>query len=58
MDGSEVIPLAYYDVQSAVYSNNANFYTDDSATTSAIGTDNFIDAIQFVARSVYERTCG
>ena len=49
VDGSEVIPLAYYDVQSAVYSNNANFYTDDSATTSAIGTDNFIDAIQFVA---------
>lgn len=49
VDNEAVIPLAYYDVQSAVYSNNANFYTDDSATTSAINTDNFIDAIQYVA---------
>lgn len=49
VDNEKVIPLAYYDVQSAVYSNNANFYTDDSATKSAINTDNFIDAIQYVA---------
>ncbi len=49
VDKDTVIPLAYYDVQAAVYSNNADFYTDDSATTSAINSDNFIDAIQFVA---------
>ncbi len=42
-------PITYYDCQCAVYSNNANFYTNDSATTSAITDQNFIDAIQFVA---------
>jgi len=49
VDGQKLTPITYYDVQSAVYSNNANFYTDDSATTSAITDPNFIDAIQFVA---------
>lgn len=49
VDGEKLTPITYYDVQSAVYSNNANFYTDDSATTSAIKNKNFVDAIQFVA---------
>lgn len=37
-----------YDMQSAVYSNNANYFTDDTAATQAIDTDNFVGAIQFV----------
>lgn len=49
VDETKITPITHYEVGSAVYSNNANFYTDDSATTSAINTDNFIDAIQFVA---------
>lgn len=49
VDGKTITPLSHYEVSAAVYSNNANFYTDDSATTSAITDQNFIDAIQFVA---------
>ncbi len=49
VDETKLVPITHYEVGAAVYSNNANFYTDDSATTSAINTDNFIDAIQFVA---------
>lgn len=49
VDNVAITPITHYEVGAAVYSNNANFYTDDSATTSAINTDNFIDAIQFVA---------
>lgn len=37
-----------YDLQSIVYSNNANFFTDDTATTSAITSDNFVGAIEFI----------
>lgn len=49
VDGVSIVPLTHYEASAAVYSNNANYYTDDSATTSAITSDNFIDAIQFVA---------
>lgn len=49
VDGVKIVPLTHYEASAAVYSNNANYYTDDSAKTSAINTDNFIDAIQFVA---------
>ena len=37
-----------YDMQSAVYSNNANYFTDDTASTQAIDSENFIGAMQFV----------
>lgn len=37
-----------YDLESAVFSNNANFFTDDTGRTAAIDTDNFIGAIQFM----------
>ncbi len=37
-----------YDLQSAVYSNNANFFTDDTAATQAIDSENFIGAMQFM----------
>ncbi len=49
VDNTKIVPLTHYEASAAVYSNNANYYTDDSATVSAINTDNFIDAIQFVA---------
>lgn len=49
VDGTRITPITHYDASTAVYSNNANYYTDDSATTSAISNQNFIDAIQFVA---------
>lgn len=37
-----------YDLESAVYSNNANFFTDDSGRTAAIDSDNFVGAIKFM----------
>ena len=37
-----------YDMESAVYSNNANFFTDDSGRTAAIDSDNFVGAISFM----------
>lgn len=47
MDAGQYV-CSGYDLQSAVYSNNANFYTDDTASVSAIATDNFIEAIEFM----------
>lgn len=49
VDGTKITPITHYDASAAVYSNNANYYTDDSATKSAITDPNFIEAIQFVA---------
>ena len=49
VDESRITPISYYDLQCAVYSNNTNFYTDDSATISNITDQKFIDAVQFVA---------
>lgn len=46
--GNDQYVCSGYDLQSAVYSNNANFYTDESAGTSAIDSQNFIDAIRFM----------
>ena len=37
-----------YDMQSVIYSNNANYFTDDSARTAAINSDNFVGAIEFI----------
>lgn len=39
---------AGYDLQSAVYSNNANFFTSDDAEELTIDSDNFIGAVQFI----------
>lgn len=39
---------AGYDLQSAVYSNNANFFTNDDAEELTIDSDNFIGAVQFI----------
>ncbi|MGN1053442.1 MAG: extracellular solute-binding protein [Candidatus Scatosoma sp.] len=47
MDAGQYV-CSGYDLQSAVYSNNANFYTDDTASVSAVATDNFIGAIEFM----------
>jgi multiple sugar transport system substrate-binding protein len=49
VDGVKITPITHYEASCAVYSNNANYYTDDSATTQAIDEQNLIDAIQFVA---------
>lgn len=40
--------LSGYDIESTVYSNNANYFTDDTAVTAAIDSDNFVGAIQFI----------
>ncbi len=37
-----------YDLESAIYSNNANYFTDDTGRTAAIDSDNFVAAVQFV----------
>ena len=42
-----------YDIESAVFSNNAHYFTDDSGRTSAIDSENFIGAIRFV-QSLYK----
>ena len=41
-------PLGYYEPMHAVYSNNADFWSEDTRT-SAINTKNFKDAIQWIA---------
>lgn len=41
-------PLGYYEPMHAVYSNNADFWTEDTKT-STINTKNFKDAIQWIA---------
>ena len=41
-----------YDMQSVIYSNNANYFTDDTARTAAIDSDNFVGAIEFI-QSMY-----
>lgn len=46
--GKDYYVCSGYDLQSAVYSNNANFYTDDTATTASVNSDNFIEAIEFM----------
>ena len=46
--GSNEYFCSGYDIESAVFSNNAHYFTDDSGRTSAIDSENFIDAIEFV----------
>ncbi len=43
-----VYPIGYYELMSAVYSNNANFF-DESVKKEQISSDNFIEAVQFIA---------
>lgn len=47
-DGRKIYGVTHYELATAVYSNNANFFTDD-ARTQRITDKNFIDAIQFIA---------
>jgi multiple sugar transport system substrate-binding protein len=47
-------PLSGYDLDSAVYSNNASYFNDD-ATVQQIDSDNFIEAVDFVA-SLYSES--
>lgn len=48
-------PCAGYDFDSAIYSNNANYF-DDSATNQQITTDNFVQAVEFY-RDLYSTGC-
>lgn len=45
---SEVYGIGYYELQAAVYSNNADFFSEDKQTE-GISDQNFIDAVQFIA---------
>lgn len=47
-DASKKYGITHYELQSAIYSNNAAFFTDD-AETQRISEKNFIDALQFIA---------
>lgn len=46
--GQDEYVCSGYDMQSVIYSNNANYFTDDTARTQAIDTENFAQAIEFV----------
>ena len=43
-----VYGISHYEIETAVYSNNANFFNDD-ASEQRITDQNFIDALQFIA---------
>jgi len=47
-DNSSGYGISHYELDAAVYSNNANYFTDDAAT-SRITETAFTDALQFVA---------
>lgn len=42
------VGITHYEIEAAIYSNNANFFTEDAAT-SRITEKNFTDALQFCA---------
>lgn len=44
--GADEYVLSGYDIESTVYSNNANYFTDDSGAVANIDSDNFVGAIQ------------
>ena len=44
----KVYGISHYEIEAAVYSNNANFFNDD-ASTQRITEKNFTDALQFIA---------
>ncbi len=46
--GKNEYVLSGYDMESIVYSNNANYFTDDTGAVSAIDSDNFVGAMQFI----------
>lgn len=46
--GKNEYVLSGYDLESTVYSNNANYFTDDTGAVSAIDSDNFVGAMQFI----------
>lgn len=46
--GTDEYVLSGYDIESTVYSNNANYFTDDSGAVANIDSDNFVGAIQFI----------
>ena len=46
-DADNVYGISHYELQAAVYSNDANFF-DDTATTQKIDQKNFYDAVQFI----------
>ncbi|MBQ2713085.1 MAG: extracellular solute-binding protein [Clostridia bacterium] len=45
---SDLYGIGAYEMQAAIYSNNANYF-DDTATNSRITEKNFTDALQFIA---------
>ncbi len=44
----DIYGISHYEIEAAVYSNNANFFNED-ATLQTITDSNFYDAIQFIA---------
>ena len=48
VDGKKVYGIGYYELMAAVYSNNADFF-DSKVKNETISSQNFIDAIQFIA---------
>ena len=46
--GTDEYVLSGYDIESTVYSNNTNYFTDDSGAVANIDSDNFVGAIQFI----------
>lgn len=44
----KIYGISHYEVEAAVYSNNADFYSEDT-TTQKITDKNFTDALQFIA---------
>ena len=44
----DVYGISHYEIETAVYSNNANFFTDD-ASEQRITDPNFVEALQFIA---------
>lgn len=46
--GNNQYVCAGYDIQSLIYSNNANYFTDDSGKVSDIDSENFIEAVEYM----------
>lgn len=54
-DNDSFYPCAGYDFDSAIYSNNADYF-DETASTQKIDQDNFIEAVEFI-RNLYSYGC-
>lgn len=46
--GSSLVGIAAYDLETAINSNNASFFKDNSAKEADITSDNFVEAVEFV----------